>query len=135
MKISGRNHIYRALPPYLDNRKLPPEDQIVIGLTVAMMPEQDLYQREVMMVRSEYALDKAQELIEEKTLALVKKHFVECHGLIIEGINDDGRALTFEEFYNEAPPELVNWVTRAVMSTTELSLAERKNFLPVSASV
>lgn len=133
MKIESKNHVYACLPPFLDNRKLPEGEQVVIGLKVVPMPEQDMYQREVMMIRNEYAIDKAQELIEEKTRALVAGKVAYIKGLEIAGINDDGE-LTFEQFYNNAPPELVNWVVRAVMNTTELSHAERKNFLPASVS-
>lgn len=128
MKIAGKSHVYATLPPFLNNRQLPEAERIILDLTVATMPEQDAYQREAMLIRNEYALDKAQELIEEKTRALVEKHFAGCRGLIIDGVNDDGRPLTFAEFYAEAPPELVMWTVRAVMSTTELSQAEAKNF-------
>lgn len=129
MKVKSKNHVYECLPPFLNNRTTKPEEQIVIGLKVCPMPTQDRYQREVLQIRSEYALDKAQELIEEKTLGMVKESFVSIEGLEIEGL--DG-TLDFDTFYKEAPPELVNWVVRAVMSTTELSLAERKNWLPES---
>lgn len=134
MKIESKGHIYPCLPPFLDNRKLHESEQIVIGLKVVPMPEQDMYQREVMMIRNEYAIDKAQELIEEKTRALVASKVAYIKGLEIGGINDDGRDLSFTEFYENAPPELVNWVVRAVMKTTELSHADRKNWLPVSVS-
>jgi antitoxin component HigA of HigAB toxin-antitoxin module len=114
----------------MNNRTGNPKEQIVIGLKVVSMPAQDKYQREVLQIRSEYALDKAQEMIEEKTLAMVESAFVSITGLEIEGFED--KELDFHTFYREAPPELVNWVIRAVMSTTELSLAERKNWLPGS---
>jgi len=130
VKIKGKNHIYETLPPFMGNRQLPKDEQIVIGLKVVSLPEQDAYQREAMAIRSDYALDKAQELVEEKSRDLVRGKFVSIEGLEIEGIDN----LDFDTFYNEAPPELVSWVVRAVMSTTELSLAERKNFLPESGS-
>lgn len=127
MKVKSKNFVYECLPPFLNNRLLPVADRIIIGLTVIPLPEQDMFQREVMQIRSDYALDKAQEMIEEKTRALVGKHFKYISGLEIEGFDGE---LTFETFYQEAPPELVGWVTRAVMSTTELSTSERKNFEP-----
>lgn len=131
MKLKSKNHVYECLPPFMNNRQLPAADQIVIGLKVVPMPEQDLYQREVLQVRSEYALDKAQELIEEKTRKLISSKVAFVRGLEIEGLPPE---IDFETFYNEAPPEIVNWVSRAVMSTTELSQAERKNWLPESGS-
>lgn len=132
MKIKSRNHVYACLPPFLNNRQLPAGDQVVVNLKVVPMTDQDKYQREVLQVRAEYALDKAQELIEAKTLDLVRDVFCGVEGLEIEGLED--KALDFDTFYREAPPEMVNWVVRAVMSTTELTLAERKNFLPESDS-
>ena len=117
----------------MNNRKLPQDEQIVVGLKVATMPEQDTYQRQVMQIRAEYALDKAQELIEEKTRELAKSKFEYVYGLEIEGITAGG-TMDFDTFYNEAPPELVSWILRAILSTTELTLAERKNFLPESGS-
>lgn len=126
VKIKSRNHVYETLPPFMNNRQLPPEEQIVVGLKVVMLPEQDAFQREAMAIRSEYALDKAQELIEEASRNIVREKFVSIEGLQIEGFE----TLDFDTFYKEAPPELVGWVVRAVMSTTELSAAERKNFVP-----
>lgn len=130
MKVKSRNHVYECLPPFLNNRQLPPEEQIVVRLRVVTLPEQDAYQRELMSIRSDYALDKAQELIEQKSKEIVKQKFDGIDGLEIEGFSE----LDFDTFYNEGPPELVSWVVRAVMSTTELSLAERKNFVPESGS-
>lgn len=126
MKINSKNHVYATLPPFMNNRQLPKEEQIVIGLNVVTLPEQDAFQRECMAIRSDYAMDKAQELIEEKSRAIVREKFEYIEGLEIEGFDK----LDFDTFYNEAPPELVSWVVRTVMSTTELSAAERKNFVP-----
>lgn len=134
MRIKSTSHVYETLPPYLNNRTLKdPAEQVVVGLAVATMPEQDAHQRELLMIRAEYALDKAQELMEEKLRDLVAAKFRYCRGLVIEGVNDDGRDLTWDELYRHGPPELVGWIIRAVMSSTELTLAERKNFVPASA--
>lgn len=135
MKLKSRSHVYECLPPFLNNRKLDPSDQVVIGLKVIPMNEQDMFQRQITIVQSEYARDKALELVEQKTKELVKGKVEYIRGLCIEGINDDGADLDFDTFYAEGPPELVSWVIRAVMSTTELSAAERKNFVPESATV
>lgn len=134
MEIYSRNHVYETLPPFLDNRKLEPEKQFVIGATVCPFPEQDEYHRRCIEIRSDFGKDKAEELIKDETFKLAQVHFKLCRGLTIKGFNDDGRDLTFKEFYEEAPPEIVNWYLRAIMSQTELTLAERKNFLPGSAT-
>lgn len=126
MKIKSKNHVYETLPPFMNNRQLPKDEQIIIGLKVVTLPEQDTFQRECMAIRSDYALDKAQEMIEEKSREIVKGKFEYIEGLEIDGFDK----LDFDTFYNEGPPELVSWVVRAVMSTTELSAAERKNFVP-----
>lgn len=134
MKVKARNHVYETLPPFMNNRTLPRElwaERIIVGLTVATMPEQDAYQREIAAIRSDYALDKAQELIEEKAQEFMHKHFAWIKGLEIEGLAGE---LDYDTFYREAPPEIVAWVGRAITSTTELSLAERKNFEPESDS-
>lgn len=130
MKVMSRNHVYEAVPPFLNNRQLPPEEQIVIGLKVVTYPEQDAFQRECLAIRSDYALDKSQEMIEEKSRELVKNKFIFIQGLEIEGFDQ----LDFDILYKEGPPEIVGWISRAVMSTAELSAAERKNFVPEFAS-
>lgn len=131
MKINGKNHVFECLPPYGNNRKLKPEDQIVIGLKVVTMPEQDQYQRECLAIRADYAVDKAQELVEAKLKEVIKSKFVFVRGLEIEGVPGE---LDFDTFYSEAPPEIVAWVIGSCMSSQRLSESERKNFLPVSAS-
>lgn len=131
MKIKRKSHVYETLPPFLNNRKLPAAEQIVIGLKVATLPEQDDYRSVVSRFHSDFAVDKAEELQRDKTIEFVGSKFVFCEGLEIEGLEGP---IDFKTFYQEAPPELVNWVIRAVMSTTELSQAERKNFVPQSDS-
>lgn len=130
MRVPSRSHIYESLPPFLDNRKQTVTEQIVIGLRVANAPEQDAYQRDRERIFATFALDKAQEEADKRLRDLVRDKYVFCRGLHIDGINDDGHELTFDEFYAEAPPEIVGWVCRAVMTATELATAERKNFLP-----
>jgi hypothetical protein len=53
----------------------------------------------------------------------------------IRGLIVGGREIaTFDDFYKNAPPELVSWVLRAVYSTQILTAAERKNLSPGSAT-
>ncbi|GEM_PF-4749558 len=133
MKINSIGHVFETLPPFLGNRQAQPGDQFVVGLKVVPTPEQDEYQRFRERAFATFALDKAQEEVDKKLRETVRAKVAFIRGLIIDGINDDGRELSFDEFYAQAPPEIVSWVCRAVMSTTELSAAERKNFLPGSA--
>lgn len=136
MKIKSRNHVYECVPPFLDNRKLPESEQVVIGLKVVPMPEAEDFRQEMGRIAADYSVDKAAELQRDKTLELVGSKFAFVHGLEIEGISlDENGGIPFKTFYDEAPPELVTWVCRAVMSTTELSMAERKNWSGGSASV
>jgi len=130
MQVKSRNHVYETLPPFMDNRTLPVDQQLVLGLKVVTSPEQDAYFNQLGFIRETYALDKAQELVKEKTKDLVRSKFSFIKGLEIEGIGE--KALDFNTLYEEGPPELVAWITRVIMSTTELSHAERKNFLPES---
>lgn len=135
MKVQNKNHVYDTLPPYLNNRMLTGkerEDQIVIGLKVATLPEQDDYRRELSRIQADYAVDKAEELQRDKSIDFVGSKFSYVKGLEIEGVENSAEGMDFKTFYKEAPPELVNWCIRSVMSTTELSLAERKNFVPES---
>lgn len=140
MKVKSRNHVYECLPQFLDNRKLPADEQVVIGLKVVSQPERDDYQQDLLTIRlnseHNFAEDKAREMIDqqsqERSMNLFRSKFCFVKGLEIEGF--EGKELDFDTFYAEAPPELVNWATRTIMSTTELTLAERKNFLPGSDS-
>jgi len=139
MKVQNKNHVYDTLPPYLNNRMLAGDerkDQIVIGLKVATLPEQDDYRRELSRIQADYAVDKAEELQRDKSIEFVGSKFAHIKGLEIDGVElDADGGMDFKTFYKEAPPELVNWCIRSVMSTTELSLAERKNFVPESGLV
>jgi hypothetical protein len=130
MKVHNSRHVYETLPPYLNNRVLPPEQQIVLGLTVVPASEQDAFSRDRERTFATFALDKAQEEVDKIHRQMVQRHYKFCRGLQIEGVNDDGRDLTLDELVADGPPEVVAWMSKAIHSTTELTLAERKNYLP-----
>ena len=156
MNISSVNHVYKAVPPYLNNRELPKLmmaeiiaraegdteetwraacaeveekcEMIWFGLTGVSMPETDALDRAIAMLYNDHNREKAGELEVQKRLELVKKHVVSINNLQI-----DGKPVTdFDEFYRIAPKELVRWLCDAVHSSIALSAAERKNFMPGS---
>jgi hypothetical protein len=134
MKVFKKSHVFDTLPPYRNNRTLPHEqrsEQIRIGLSVATLPEQDAYRNALYAIDNDYAVDKAKELRRDKSIEFVGSKVAYIEGLEIEGIEG---LLTFKDLYNEGPPEIANWVMNAIMTTTELSAAERKNFVPESDS-
>jgi hypothetical protein len=133
VKVNNRNHIYRYVPNYLDNRRLPIErisEQIVVRLRVIGAPDEDAYQTEALNNARMYAPDKAQELNTARMHKLFTEKFDGVEGLEIEGL--EGREMDFTTFYAEAPPELVNEVLRVLRSGEALSAGEQKNFLPGS---
>ena len=133
MKVTNRKHIHRYVPNYMNNRRLPAEqisEQIVIRLRVITALEEDDFQRSAMDTVRTYAPDKAQELNEARLVKLYSEKFDGIEGLEIEGL--EGCSLTYETFYAEAPPEMVNEVLRALRSKEVLTAGEQKNFLPVS---
>ncbi len=132
MKVYSRNHTYRYVPNFLNNRKLPKEEQIVVRLRVISSPEDDAYQREAVNATRKFAPDKAQELNEARFNALVTEKFDGVEGLEIDGM--EGKSLDYAAFYAEAPPEIVSEVVRAIRSTELLTLGEQKNFVPESDS-
>lgn len=125
MKLNSINHVYRYVPNFLNNRKLPKEEQIVFGLKVVPMPEQDAYQNQrALNINGNFAPDKAQEKNDRLLKELVKSKLA-----FIENLEIDDKPVTdIDTAYKEAPPELVAEVFRAVMSTAVLTLGEQKNF-------
>lgn len=132
MKVYSRNHIYRYVPNYLNNRKLPADEQIVVKLKSITLPDSDAYQRDVMVNTRSFSPDKAQELNEKRFNAMVQEKFSGIEGLEIDGL--EGKELDFETFYNEAPQDIVNEVLAALKSTEMLTVGEQKNFVPESDS-
>jgi len=133
VKIYNRNHIYRYVPNYKNNRQLPKEqiaEQIVVRLRVISAPDEDACQVEAINNARMYAPDKAQEMNTARMHKLFAEKFDGIEGLEIEGL--EGRELDFATFYAEAPPELVNEVLRSIRSGEALSAGEQKNFLPGS---
>lgn len=163
MNITSVNHVYQATPPYLDNRERPARmmaevllrlrqekpaagdqelwslaateveekcDMIWFGVTGISMPETDQLDRQIAMLYNDYARDKAGELDAEKRVEQVKKHVHSINNLAI----DSTPVTDFDTFYRIAPKELVRWLCDAVHSCIILSGAERKNFMPGSAS-
>lgn len=132
MEVYSKNHVYECLPPYLNNRQLPTDQQIVIGLKAVTFNDQNDLQKDIISIRTDFAIDKAAEKIEERNQELSKSKFKFIKNLNIEGIEGE---IDFDIFIKEAPLELAKWVSMAIMSTEILTLAERKNFLPESSSV
>ena len=126
MDVRNIDHVYEAVPPYLNNRDLAPEEMVWIGVKAVSMPDQDKLDRELLMLYNDFARDKAAEMEAGKRLAQVAAKVVSINNLTL-----DGKPVTsFDEFYAKAPKELVQWVCSAVHSTITLGLAERKNFQP-----
>lgn len=132
MKVHGRNHIYRYVPNFMNNRQLPASEQIVVNLKSVAADEHDAYQHACLNATREYAPDKAQELNEARFGKLVQEKFVGVEGLEIEGL--EGKPLDYATFYREAPQVIVNEVLRVIMSTELLTLGQQKNFVPESGS-
>lgn len=132
MEVYNKNHVYECLPPYLNNRQLPPDQQIVIGLKAVTFNDQNDLQKDIISIRTDFAIDKAAEKIEERNQELSKSKFKFIKNLNIEGVEGE---IDFDIFIKEAPLELAKWVSMAIMSTEILTLAERKNFSPESSSV
>lgn len=163
MEIHSNNHIYEAVPPFLNNRELAhilrsqliteikasnpylPDEEVVkqatdravkenkmiwFGLQGISQPEADKIEQQSLAAYSDLAKDKAGEKVSELNQNLIKSKVKSINNLVIDG----NEITTFDEFYRQAPKELVRWVCNAVQSTIALSLAERKNFLPESDS-
>lgn len=131
MKLNSINHVYPYVPNFLDNRKRPAVEQLVIPLKVVSLPQQDAYNNQKQLNFSTFAPDKAQEENDRILKELIKSK----QAGDIQGAEIEGKLVTdLLEFYQEGPPEVVAEICRAVMSTTLLTLGEQKNFLPESGS-
>ena len=128
MKLPGRNHLYRYIPNYLNNRKLPAVEQLVVRLRAISAPEEDAYQRDAMKNSRMYSDDKSQELNEGRFRTLMLEKFDGLEGAEIEGF--EGKEIDYDTFYAEAPADVVSEVIKVVRSTQLLSLGEQKNFVP-----
>lgn len=159
MDITGVGHIYKAAPPYLNNRELPALMMAeVLARESAANPgaaEADLWAKAAAEVdeRCEMvwfgltgvsmpeqdALDRAIAALygdhqREKAgeLEVAKRlELVGKHVVSINNLKIDGQPVTdFDTFYRLAPKELVRWVCDAVHNCIVMSGAERKNFMP-----
>lgn len=128
MLVNGKSHVYRYIPDFMGNRKLPEEEQIVIGLKVVPLAEFDNYQRTCMLNAKKMSVDKAQELNEKRFNELIRSKVCFIEGLEIAGHSGE---IDFETLYAEVP-DIAQEVIRVVMSTELLTAGEQKNFLPES---
>lgn len=133
MKVYGRNHIYRFVPNFLNNRQLKKDEQIVVKLKAVSPGDEDAYQREALNNARTFAPDKAQELNEARLHKLFTEKFDGVENLEIEGL--EGKEISFETFYAEAPADIVNEVLRSIRSAEMLTAGEQKNFLPESGGL
>lgn len=131
MKVHNRNHVYRYVPDFLNNRRLPKEkagEQIVVKLKAVSAPEEDSEFRESQNTLRMYAPDKAQEMNESRLNKLYASKYDGVENLEIDGI--DSAEMPFDTFYAEAPQDIVREVLRVIRSTEALTAGEQKNFLP-----
>jgi hypothetical protein len=120
MEFYPIDHVYECIPPVRGNEQA--AEPVVIGLKVISLPDQDT---EITASRGLGA-----EAITKRTMDLLRSKVA-----FIRDLKVGGREITtFDDFYKNAPPELVGWVLRAVYSTQILSAAERKNSSPESAT-
>lgn len=126
MQFPGPNHVYECLPPFRNNRQLPPEEQIVIGIKPLRMPELDAFKIESRRIQITAASPaEAEEAINQLNLKMVESKVVFIRGLHINGL---GQVTDFQTFFREAPLSLVEWVIRAPLLTEELMRSEHHNF-------
>jgi len=111
---------------------LPKDEQIVIGLKDISYLEMERFQEGLSIIYSDFAANEVPGKKNKLELELVEDKFIFAKGLEAEGYEGD---LDFKKFCEIAPAELQAWVRVAVMSTSKLMEAERKNFLPGSPSV
>jgi hypothetical protein len=159
MDLNGNDHIYQAVPPYLDNRERPllATRQALEKLLVT---EPDLDEAAAWVKAKETAGDGGMVWFELQAISLPETDALDraisslyndyssdkaaeheqgkrrellkskVHG--IHNLTIKGGPVTdFDTFYRMAPREMVQWVIGAVNSTIALSQAERKNFMPV----
>jgi hypothetical protein len=107
------SHIYECVPPVLGIPQNP--DPVVVGLRVVTLPEID--------AESHAARNLTPEAITARTRKLLASKVAFIKNLTVGGVE----IKTFDELYEKGPPEISNWVMRAIYSTQLLSEAERKN--------
>lgn len=160
MEFHGPDHIYEIAPPHFGNRALPAqllgetlaalketlpegttdaeiwrqavdkvraENKMVwFGVRAVHMPDMDQLDREIAAIHADNLRDKAIELEAGKRRNQVKEKLASINNLVV-----DGRAITtFEDFYKNGPPEMVQWLIGAIRVTEVLQESQRKNFLP-----
>lgn len=126
MKVYSKDHIYPYIPHFGGTRKLPKEEQLVIGLKVVTLEDFDGYQKICLFNSKKFSVEKATELNEKRYHELIKSKFVFCEGLEIE--EHEGE-IDFEAIYRHVP-ELAQEILEVVRSSEELTVGEQKNFLP-----
>lgn len=132
MEFEGIDHVYEYVPNYRDNRSLSKEEQIVIGLKVIPSAELDAYQRSAFLNGKKFTPDKAQEVNEKRYAEIIKSKVAYIRNLKIKGCDGE---IDFDVLRKMGPPEIVNEILRAVLSTEILSEGEQKNFWRESDSV
>lgn len=129
MKLHGNDYIYEAAPPFLDNRSQPAEQMIWFGLKAIGQRDADKIEAATVAAYNDLARDKAAEVVQGKTLELIRSKVASINNLVVDG----QPVTTFDQMYQiDACKELVQWIMGAVHSIITLSRAERKNFLPES---
>lgn len=132
MKVNKNGHVYDCLPPYFDNRILPEDEQFIVGLKAVGIGAIKALHKDIASIYSDYAIDEAHKLKEERTEELIKSKFVYVKGVEIDGHEGE---IDYETLCKtDELAEIVSWISRVVMSGEELTKAERKNFLPVLPS-
>lgn len=126
MDFPGPDHVYECLPPFRNNRQLPPEEQIVIGIKALYSPELDAFRFDSRRIQANASsATAAEEAITRLNLKLVSSKIVFIRGLHIEGV---GEVADFDTLFRTAPLALVEWVLRAPLLLEELQRSEVSNF-------
>jgi len=126
MNFPAPDHVYECIPPFRDNRQLPPDEQIVIGIKALRSPELDAFKVAAQQARaSALTTAQAEEEIARLNLKLVSSKIVFIRNVHIE---DLGEVTDFDTLFRVAPLALVEWVIRAPLSTEELMRSEKHKF-------
>jgi hypothetical protein len=138
MLIPDIKSIHEVVPNiFIDgksNRQLPPEEQIFFEARGINLAEKEQLDQAFSVFAPTH---NPEERVKEKTRLdydLARKKFVAVHNYYVPGPEGPRAVTEFDDFCRVAPPELVAWYFYVIQFGEQLSMAERRNFLPQPAS-
>lgn len=127
-EITGCNGLFDYVPESFDNRI---DGQIVLQCSPFTSADGERLGLIATEFTEDNSIDKSRAFFDEAVVKLIKTKLKSIKGLAVEGY---GEITTADEFFEQAPCELVDELKRAVQSTITLTNNDKKKLFPLSGS-